>query len=134
MGFLNLSAWRSVGGKAQADRRATSVLAQPPKYYYDHIKEFQAIVDRYFEEHGHRPADLVELYLWQLEQGGGLEDDQRALDLADLLSYYDVEPHSLLAMVSIDPDTASRTRQLLEQRQLRQMKRRAEARREAKPA
>ena len=40
MGFLNLSAWRPVGGKAQAERRATSVLAQPPKYYYDNIRKF----------------------------------------------------------------------------------------------
>jgi hypothetical protein len=119
MGFLNLSAWR----------RATAVLAQPPKYYYDNIRDFQGVVDSFFEEHGRRPADLPELYLWRLEKENALADEARAVDLADLFAYYDIEPNSLLGMVSIDPDKPTRARKLLEARQLQAMKRRAEGRR-----
>jgi hypothetical protein len=125
MGFLNLSAWRSVGGRVPAERRATACMEQSPKYYYDHIHEFQAMVDRYFETHGRRPPDLTALYLWQLEQEQALDDDARAVDLADWMSYYDIEPNSLLAMVSIDPDKPARARRLLEARYLYRMKQRA---------
>ena len=119
MGFLNLSAWRPVGGKRVAERRARSGFAQPPRYYYDHLRDFQAIVDRYFEEHGTRPVDVAELYLWQLDQEGiGDQEagDARARDLADLFSYYDVEPNSLLAMVAIRPDHDRVASELLEAR------------------
>ncbi len=129
MGFLNLSAWRPVGGSVPAERRATAAMAQSPKYYYDHLAEFQATIDRYDEVEGHRPADLAELYIWQLQQEGALDNDERALDLADLMAYYDVEQHSLLGMVSIDPDKATRARKLLEARHLYVMKQRAEERR-----
>jgi hypothetical protein len=117
MGFLNLSAWRPVGGRRVAERRARTGFAQPPKYYYDHLRDFQAIVDRYFEEHGERPTDVAELYLWQLEQEGAGDDDAgngRARDLADLFSYYDIEPNSLLAMVAIRPDHDRVASELLE--------------------
>ncbi|MBI3973716.1 MAG: hypothetical protein HY332_20770 [Chloroflexi bacterium] len=132
MGFLNLSAWRSVGGRSVAERRATAVQAPPPKYYYEHIHEIQGMIDRYFETHGHRPPDLTALYLWQLEQEGALGDDVRAADLADLLSYYDIEPNSLLAMVSIDPNKPARARKLLEARRLHLAKRQAVQRRPSK--
>jgi hypothetical protein len=122
MGFLNLSAWRSVGGRATAERRATVVNAQPPRYYYENLRDFQAMIDAFFEEQGRRPEDVAELYLWQLRREGTLADDARAADLADLLSYYDIEPNSLLGMVAIYQDHAGRARQLLESRylQLRQ--------------
>ena len=129
MGFLNLSAWRSVGGAVPAERRATSVMAQSPKYYYDNFPLFQGMVDRYAEEEGHRPPDLAALYIWQLEQDQALESDDRALDLADLLAYYDIEQHSQLAMVSIDPDKATRARKLLEARHLYLMHQKAFQRR-----
>ena len=118
MGFLNISAWRSVGGRVPAERRSTVVNAQPPKYYYDNLRDFQAMIDRYFEETGERPQDVAQLYLWLLESQGALDDDARALDLADLLSYYDIEPNSLLAMVSVNQDHAGRAQQLLEVRRL----------------
>ena len=116
MGFLNLSAWRPVGGRRLAERRATVVHAQPPRYYYDHLREFQAIIDRYFEVHGHRPRDLADLYLWYLESSGVMDDDQRAVDLADLFSYYDIEQSSLLGMIAIFPDHAGRAQELLDVR------------------
>jgi len=132
MGFLNLSAWRPVGGSVPAERRATAALAQSPKYYYDHLADFQAMIDRYDEVEGHRPADLAELYIWQLQQEDALENDDRDLDLADWLAYYDIEQNSLLGMVSIDPDKSTRARKLLEARQLFVMKQRAEQRRAAR--
>ena len=116
MGFLNLSAWRPVGGRRIAERRATVVQSQPPKYYYDHLRDFQAIIDRYFEAHGHRPNDLADLYLWYLEREGVMDDDERARDLADLFSYYDVEQSSCLGMVAIFPDRAGRAQELLDAR------------------
>jgi hypothetical protein len=119
MGFLNLSAWRPVGGRQIAERRATVANAQPPRYYYDHLREFQEMIDRYYETHGHKPRDVAELYLWQLEQEGALDNEQRAVDLADLLSYYDIEPNSLLGLVAIYPDHAARARELLDVRRLR---------------
>jgi hypothetical protein len=118
MGFLNLSAWRPVGGRSTAERRATVVNAQPPRYYYEYLRELQATIDAFFEEEGRRPEDVAELYLWQLKREGALADDARAADLADLLSYYDIEPNSLLGMVAIYQDHAGRARQLLESRQL----------------
>ena len=121
MGFLNLSAWRSVGGRVQAERRSTVVNAQPPKYYYDNLRDFQAMIDRYFEENAERPRDVAELYLWVLDQEGALDNDVRAADLADLLSYYDIEPNSLLAMVAVNQDHAGRTQELLEMRRVRRM-------------
>lgn len=121
MGFLNISAWRSVGGRVLAERRSTVVNAQPPKYYYDNLRDFQAMIDRYFEERGERPQDVAQLYLWLLESEGAMDDDARALDLADLLSYYDIEPNSLLAMVSVSQDHAGRTQQLLDVRRLRRL-------------
>jgi hypothetical protein len=129
MGFLNLSAWRPVGGSVPAERRATAAMAQSPKFYYDHLPDFQAIVDRFDEVEGRRPTDLAELYVWQLRQDDLLDDEDRALDLADLMAYYDVEQHSLLGMVAIDPNKAARARELLEARQLFRMKQRAEQRR-----
>jgi hypothetical protein len=134
MGFLNLSAWSPVGGSVAAERRATSVLAQSPKFYYDHLPEFQALIDRFDEIEGHRPADLAQLYIWQLGQDEALEDDERALDLADLMAYYDIEQHSLLGMVAIDPDKPTRTRRLLEERKLYVMKQRAQERTAARRA
>jgi len=118
MGFLNLSAWRSVGGRRLAERRATVANAQPPRYYYENLGEFQAMVDQFFEDEGRRPKDVAELYLWQLRRTGGMDDDAKAADLADLLSYYDIEPNSLLGMVAIYTDKAGRARQLLESRYL----------------
>lgn len=137
MGFLNLSAWRPVGGKRTAERRARSSFAQPPRYYYDHLREFQAIVDRYFEEKGERPTDVADLYLWHLEQegvgddpsavpsgetsgpGGSASGEGRARDVADLFSYYDIEPNSLLAMVAIRPDHDRVAAELLEARRIK---------------
>jgi hypothetical protein len=94
------------------------VNAQPPRYYYEYLRELQATIDAFFEEEGRRPEDVAELYLWQLKREGALADDARAADLADLLSYYDIEPNSLLGMVAIYQDHAGRARQLLESRQL----------------
>jgi len=128
MGFLNLSAWRSVGGSVPAERRATSALAQSPKYYYDHLSDFQVMVDRYAEEEGHRPGNLAELYVWHLEQEDKLDEDERGIDLADFLAYFDIEPHSQLGMVAIDPDKTTRARKLLEVRQLYRMKKLADER------
>ena len=117
MGFLNLSAWRSVGGRRTAERRATVVNAQPPRYYYENLRVFQAMIDAYFEDQGKRPMDVAALYLWQLSREGALENDARAADLADLFSYYDIEPNSLLGMVAIFQDRSGRAGQLLETRQ-----------------
>ncbi len=133
MGFLNLSAWRPVGGSVPAERRATAVLAQSPKYYYDHVGDFQAMVDRYAEEEGHRPAHLAELYIWQLQHEERLDDDSRSLDLADFMAYYDIEQHSQLAMVAIDPEKPTRAKRLLEARHLFQLHQRAEERRKVRP-
>ncbi len=57
-----------------------------------------------------------------------MDDDRRAADLADLISYYDLEPNSLLGMVSIDQDKAARARKLLEARRVERIKRRLAAR------
>ncbi|HEX2033485.1 MAG TPA: hypothetical protein VHS99_04805 [Chloroflexota bacterium] len=119
MGFLNLSAWRSVGGRSIAERRATVVNAQPPKYYYDHFPQFQSVIDAFYEANGRRPMDVAELYLWELDRSGQLEDEASAVDLADLFSYYDIEPNSSLGLVAIYQDHHGRARQLLEARQLR---------------
>jgi hypothetical protein len=101
-----------------AERRARTGFAQPPRYYYDALRDFQAMVDRYFEAESRRPQDVAELYLWELEQEDKLDDDERARDLADLFSYYDIEPNSLLAMVAIRPNHASVAADLLEARRV----------------
>jgi len=119
MGFLNLSAWRPVGGRRTAERRATVVHAQPMRYYYENLRDFQAMIDGFFEDAGRRPKDVAELYLWQLEREGLLENDARAADLADLFSYYDIEQNSLLGMVGITQDRDRRARQLLSSRYLK---------------
>ncbi|HVG97939.1 MAG TPA: hypothetical protein VNK05_13620 [Chloroflexota bacterium] len=118
MGFLNLSAWRSVGGRRTAERRATVVNAQPPRYYYENLRVFQGMIDDFFEDQLRRPKDVADLYLWQLRREGALEDEARAADLADLFSYYDIEPNSLLGLVAIYQDRPGRARQLLEVRYL----------------
>ena len=121
MGFLNLSAWRSIGGRRTAERRSTVVNAQPARYYYENLRDFQAMIDAFFEAHGHRPQDVADLYLWQLEREGATGNNVRANDLADLFSYYDIEPNSLLGMVAIYQDHAGRGAQLLESRYLQKM-------------
>ena len=124
MGFLNLDAWRPVGGKVLAERRARSVFAQPPRYYYDNLREFQAFIDRYFEEFGRRPVDVAELYLWQLDQQAvtaGDAGELRAREIASFFCYYDVEPNSLLAMVAIRPDHDRIAAELLEARRTKQL-------------
>jgi hypothetical protein len=122
MGFLNLSAWRPVGGKVLAERRARTGFAQPPKYYYDNLRAFQALVDRFSEEHGRRPQDVAELYLWRLDQEGVGDDeagDTKARELASHFCYYDIEPNSLLAMVAIRPDHDRVAAELLEARRVK---------------
>ena len=122
MGFLNLSAWRPVGGKVIAERRARSGFAQPPRYYYDNLREFQALIDRFFEQHGRRPQDVAELYLWhldQLEVGDGEDGDAKARELASFFCYYDIEPNSLLAMVAIRPDHDRIAAELFEARRIK---------------
>ena len=119
MGFLNLSAWRPIGGNRLAERRARSGFAQPPRYYYDHLRDFQALIDSYYEEKSERPSDVAELYLWHTEREQVMEDEAgetKARDLADLFSYYDIEPNSLLAMVAIRPDHDRIAAELLEAR------------------
>jgi hypothetical protein len=116
MGFLNLSAWRPVGGRQVAERRARSGFAQPPRFYYEHLREFQGVIDRFFEANGRRPRDVAELYLWQLEQEGKLEDDDRARELAMRFCFYDIEPNSLLGLVAIRPDHPTVAADLLEAR------------------
>lgn len=123
MGFLNLSAWQPVGGKVIAERRARSGFAQPPRYYYDNLREFQALIDRYFEEHGRRPVDVAELYLWHLdtlEVGTDEAGELKARELASFFCYYDIEPNSLLAMVAIRPDHDRIAAELLEARRVKQ--------------
>ena len=114
MGFLNLSAWRPVGGRRVAERRSRTGFAQPPRYYYEHLREFQAIVDRYFEENGERPLDVAGLFLWYVEQEGVATEEAQIRDVADLFSYYDIEPNSLLAMVAIRPDHGRVAAELME--------------------
>jgi hypothetical protein len=121
VGFLNLSAWRSVGGHVVAERRATVVKAQPPRFYYENLRDVQAQVDRYFEDVGRRPKDVADLYLWVLKTEGALDDETRAVDLADLFSYYDIEPNSLLAMVTVNQDRPARAAALLEVRRLNRL-------------
>jgi len=120
MGFLNLSAWRPIGGKRVAERRARTGFAQPSRYYYDNLRDFQVLIDRYFETLGMRPTDVAELYLWHLEQEGITQDDTRARDVADLFSYYDIEPNSLLGMVAIRTDNGRVAAELLEARRTKE--------------
>lgn len=132
MGFLNLRSWGSVGGRQEAERRSTMIQAQPARYYYENLRDFQAIVDQFFETNGRRPNDLLELYLWRLDQQKLLDDDTGAADLADWLSYYDIERNSLLGMVSVEQDRASRSRKLLDARHVKRVQRDATKRRSAK--
>ena len=123
MGFLNLSAWQPVGGKQLAERRARSGFAQPPRYYYDNLREFQALIDRYAEETGHRPSDVAELYLWHLDTlkvGNDEAGENKARELASFFCYYDIEPKSLLAMVAIRPDHDRIAAELFEARRVKQ--------------
>ncbi len=123
MGFLNLSAWRPVGGNVLAERRARSGFAQPPRYYYDHLRDFQALIDRFAEENGRRPQDVAELYLWQLDQLGVADDtegENKARELASFFCYYDIEPNSLLAMVAIRLDHDRIAAELFEARRVKQ--------------
>jgi len=120
MGFLNLSAWRPIGGKRVAERRARSGFAQPSRYYYDNLRDFQVLIDRYFETLGKRPTDVAELYLWHLDQEVIAEDDVRARDVADLFSYYDIEPNSLLGLVAIRTDHGRVAAELMEARRTKE--------------
>ncbi len=104
MGFLNLKSWQSAGGRVRAERGSTEVQYQPSRYYYSQLFEFQAVIDRYFEVTGKRPPSMDALYLWTLEQDGASADDVRAADLADWMSYFDIEPNSLLGIVNVVAD------------------------------
>lgn len=104
MGFLNLKAWKSAGGRVRAERGSTEVQYQPSRYYYDQLFEFQALIDRYFEVTGKRPPSVDDLYLWTLAQDGASADDVRAADLADWMSYFEIEPNSLLGIINVAAD------------------------------
>jgi len=74
------------------------------------------MVDAYCEVNGHRPISLDDLYLWVLDADDALADDARAADRADWMSYFEVEPHSLLAIVNVAADRLSVARRLLARR------------------
>jgi hypothetical protein len=80
--------------------------------------EFQAVVDRYFEVTGNRPPSVDDLYLWTLAQDGASADDVRAADLADWMSYFDIEPNSLLGIINVAADHEPVARRLIGRRQL----------------
>jgi hypothetical protein len=113
MGFLNLKAWRSAGGRVRAERTSGLVQVPPTRYYYDQLPTFQAMVDSFGEVKGHRPPSLDVLFLWVLESEGAHDDDVRAADLADWMSYFEVESNSLLAIVNLDADRLPISRRLL---------------------
>ena len=113
MGFLNLKAWKSAGGRVRAERTSGVVQVPPTRYYYDQLPTFQGMVDAYCEEKGHRPRSLDDLYLWVLESEDALADDARAADRADWMSYFEVESHSLLGIVNVAADRVSVARRLL---------------------
>ena len=91
---------------------------QPSRYYYSQLSEFQAVVDRYFEVTGKRPPSVDDLYLWTLAQEGASADDVRAADLADWMSYFDIEPNSLLGIVNVAADHEPVALRLIGKRQL----------------
>ena len=118
MGFLNLKSWKSAGGRVRAERGSTEVQYQPSRYYYSQLFEFQAVVDRNFEVTGNRPPSVDDLYLWTLAQDGASADDVRAADLADWMSYFDIEPNSLLGIINVAADHEPVARRLIGKRQL----------------
>ena len=118
MGFLNLKAWKSAGGRVRAERGSAEVQYQPSRYYYDQLFEFQAVIDRYFEVTGKRPPSVDDLYLWTLAQDGASADDVRAADLADWMSYFEIEPNSLLGIINVAADHEPVALRLLGVRQL----------------
>lgn len=118
MGFLNLKSWKSAGGHVRAERGSAEVQYQPSRYYYSQLFEFQAVIDRYFEVTGKRPPSVDDLYLWTLTQDGAADDDVRAADLADWMSYFDIEPHSLLGIINVAADHEPVARRLIGKRHL----------------
>lgn len=118
MGFLNLKSWKSAGGQVRAERGSTEVQYQPSRYYYSQLFEFQALIDRYFEVTGKRPPSVDDLYLWTLAQDGAPADDVRAADLADWMSYFDIEPNSLLGIINVAADHEPVALRLIGKRQL----------------
>ena len=104
--------------RSRAERGSTEVQYQPSRYYYSQLSEFQAVVDRYFEVTGKRPPSVDDLYLWTLAQEGASADDVRAADLADWMSYFDIEPNSLLGIVNVAADHEPVARRLIGRRQL----------------
>ena len=59
-----------------------------------------------------------DLYLWTLAQDGASADDVRAADLADWMSYFDIEPNSLLGIVNVAADHEPVALRLIGKRQL----------------
>lgn len=74
--------------------------SQPPRFYYEQLSTFQGMVDSFAGVHGRRPKAIDELYTWSLLSRGS--DSNAAIDLADWISYYDIEPNSLLAIVNVN--------------------------------
>ena len=105
MGFLNLSAWRSVGGRRTAEAPGHRGQRPAPRATTTNLDQFQTTIDAFFEEEGRRPQDVAELYLWQLQREGAIENETRGAVARDLFSYYDIEPNSLLGMVAINQTT-----------------------------
>ena len=54
-----------------------------------------------------------DLYLWVLANEGNAADQARAADLADWLSYFEIEPNSLLGIVNVVADRTPVARRLL---------------------
>ena len=113
MGFLNLASWRSAGGRVRAERSSGVVQIPPARYYYEQLPIFQSMVDSYCEVNGRRPASLDDLYLWVLATESNAADQARATDLADWLSYFEIEPNSLLGIVNVVADRTPVARRLL---------------------
>lgn len=76
------------------------------------------MVDSFCESTGHRPTTLEDLYVWVLEGEGATADDARVADLADWMSYFEVEPNSLLAVVNVVADRAPIARRLVAARDI----------------
>lgn len=113
MGFLNLSAWRSAGGRVRAERTSGVVQVPPTRYYYEQLPAFQAMVDAFFETEGRRPPTLEDLYVWVLSSERAASNDARAADLADWMCYFEIEANSLLGIVNVVADRAPVARRLL---------------------